>query len=166
MLRRKARNRREQRRRTAICEMPERSSALNPSRRRITCSVSIAARWPVAVRLRAGAAAMLQSCTSSQCQWIDVLHSVWFVRAGLSQSRKPWPWASAEAASPQKYPSLKMILEMPRSFTDHPLSRKVELLKLHVKILYIFKKILKLCYWQVQALSEDGSLRDSKVQLM
>ena len=59
-----------------------------------------------------------------------------------------------------------MILEMPRSFTDHPLSRKVELLKIHVKILYIFKKILKLCCWQVQALSEDGSLRDSKVQLM
>ena len=60
-----------------------------------------------------------------------------------------------------------MILEMPRSFTNHPLSRKVEQLKIHMKMFYLFKKtILKLCYWQVQALSEDGSLRDSKVQLM
>ena len=59
-----------------------------------------------------------------------------------------------------------MILEMPLSFTDHPLSRKVEQLKLHVKILHMFKKNLKRCYWQVQVLSEDESLRDSKVQLM
>ena len=72
--------------------------------------------------------------------------------------------SSAAAASSK---SFKMIMEMPRSFTNHPLSRKVEQLKIHMKMFYLFKKtILKLCYWQVQALSEDGSLRDSKVQLM
>ena len=31
----------------------------------------------------------------------------------------------------------KMKMEMPRSFTDHPLSRKVEHLKSYAKILYI-----------------------------
>ena len=30
-----------------------------------------------------------------------------------------------------------MILQMPRSFTDHPLSRKVEHLKSYAKILYM-----------------------------
>ena len=34
----------------------------------------------------------------------------------------------------------KMKLEMPRSFTDHPLSRKVEHLKSYAKILYILWK--------------------------
>ena len=31
----------------------------------------------------------------------------------------------------------KMKLEMPRSFTDHPLSRKVERLESYAKILYM-----------------------------
>ena len=37
-----------------------------------------------------------------------------------------------------------MNLEMPRSFTDHPLSRKVEQLKSYVKRLYVLLKDLEL----------------------
>ena len=63
----------------------------------------------------------------------------------------------------------QMKLEMPRSFTDHPLSRKVEQLKSYANIyllemLYMLE-ILQRCYWQVQSLSEDKSLHDSEVQL-
>ena len=54
-----------------------------------------------------------------------------------------------------------MKLEMPRSFTDHPLSRKVE----HLKS-YALKLILMRCNWQVRVLSEDESLHDAEVQLM
>ena len=51
--------------------------------------------------------------------------------------------------------------EMPRSYTDHPLSRKVEQPKL-----YMINVDLQRCYWQVLVLSEDESLRDAEVQLM
>ena len=35
----------------------------------------------------------------------------------------------------------KMKLEMPRSFTDHPLSRKVEHLKLYAKKFYMLSNV-------------------------
>ena len=59
-----------------------------------------------------------------------------------------------------------MNLEMPRFFTDQPLSFKVEPLKSYAKKLYVLIKHLGACYWQVRVLSEDESLRDSEVQLM
>ena len=44
-------------------------------------------------------------------------------------------WASQRRARQGRIAKMKM--EMPRSFTDHPLSRKVEHLKSYAKILYI-----------------------------
>ena len=54
-----------------------------------------------------------------------------------------------------------MKLVMPRSFTDHPLSRKVEHLKCENIVNAQNKNVT-----QVRVLSEDENLRDSEVQLM
>ena len=90
-------------------------------------------------------------------------------RSGLSESVQHFLWAGkspAKAADPG--PALhvallsKMKLEMPRVYTDHPLSRKVEPKSLTLMWSTLF--LLKLL-WQVRDLSEEEILYDSEVLL-